>query len=176
MSGPITHNDAGVSILDDDSAGMSVDPRAVAVWRWNALVSGFVVMLIAAVGGVVFWAFFPGLWLLAAVFVAGVFGLLVLMVSRYPGAHYRHLRYWVDVTGIRIQEGVFWRSQASLPRVRIQHTDVSQGPLQRRHGVATLKLYTAGSQYTKIELDGLEYGLAIGLRDELQRKAAGDAV
>jgi uncharacterized protein len=73
----------------------------------------------------------------------------------------------VDEQGIVIQRGIFWRSRIALPRVRVQHSDVSQGPLQRRFGVATLKLYTAGSRYTKIELPGLAHDEALALRDTL---------
>ena len=71
---------------------------------------------------------------------------------------------------------MFWRTQSALPRVRIQHTDVSQGPLQRRYGVATLKLYTAGSRFTRTDLPGIEYADAVALRDRLQREGYGDAL
>jgi membrane protein YdbS with pleckstrin-like domain len=98
------------------------------------------------------------------------------VVWRYPPARYRHLRYRIDDVAITIQDGVFWRTQSALPRVRIQHTDVSQGPLQRRYGVATLKLYTAGSRFTRTELPGLEHATAVALRDRLQRQISGDAV
>ena len=84
-----------------------------------------------------------------------------------PPAHYEALEFGVDEHGITIQRGIFWRSRISLPRVRVQHSDVSQGPLQRRFGVATLKLYTAGSRYTKIELPGLAHEDALALRDAL---------
>jgi membrane protein YdbS with pleckstrin-like domain len=101
---------------------------------------------------------------------------MAAFVWKYPPARNRHLRYRLDDVGITIRAGVFWRTWSALPRVRIQHTDVAQGPLQRRYGVATLKLYTAGSRFTRIELPGLEHGVAIALRDELQRQAGDDAV
>ena len=97
-------------------------------------------------------------------------------VWKYPPARHRHLRYRIDDVGITIRDGVFWRTWSALPRVRIQHTDVSQGPLQRRYGVAELKLYTAGSRFTRIDLPGLEHAVALALRDELQRHANDDAV
>ncbi len=67
----------------------------------------------------------------------------------------------------------------AIPRVRIQDSDVSQGPLQRRFGVATLKLYTAGSRFTCNELPGLDHDRALDLRDTLLRRddgGDGDAV
>ena len=89
---------------------------------------------------------------------------------------YRHLRYAVDEAGIAIESGVLWRSRVSLPRVRIQHTDVSQGPLQRHYGVGTLKLYTAGSRFTRIELPGLAHDEAETLRNALLARGGDSGV
>lgn len=96
-----------------------------------------------------------------------VIALGLLFAWYWPLARYRRLTYGVDELGLMIQEGVWWRVQIALPRVRIQHSDVSQGPLQRRYGLATLKLYTAGSRFTKVELEGLRHEEAIALRDTL---------
>ena len=51
---------------------------------------------------------------------------------------YRHASYRVDPQGIEIARGVIWRSIIHVPVSRVQHTDVSQGPLQRRYGLGTL--------------------------------------
>ena len=59
-------------------------------------------------------------------------GLPVTIAYRFPAARHRHLRYRVDPDGVRIQRGVFWRKTIWIPITRVQHTDVSQGPLQRR--------------------------------------------
>ena len=153
-----------------------VDRRTIAVWRWSALVgwapiltAGFLGSLAATVARS---ALVPGVW---AAFALAV-GLLAFAVWWYPPARYRRLSYRLDDAGIVIKDGVFWRTESALPRVRIQHTDVSQGPLQRRYGVATLKLYTAGSRFTRIELPGLEYEAAVALRDRLQQEGGDDAV
>jgi hypothetical protein len=154
---------------------LPVDPRTIAVWRWTtsfafappAAVLLAVATIVTFVGGpiaIALWIVWTLLLMLAPV-----------VVWLYPPACYRHLRYRVDGTGITIRQGVVWRNQSHLPQVRIQHTDVSQGPLQRRYGVATLKLYTAGSRFTCTELPGLEYSEAVALRDRLQREGCGDA-
>ena len=153
-----------------------VDPRAIAVWRWAtavAFIPAIAAVSIAAIAttaarapaAIAFWIVWPLL-----------LGVAAGIVWKYPPARYRHLRYHVDAAGITIRDGVFWRTWSAVPRLRIQHTDVFQGPLQRRYGVATLKLYTAGSRFTRIELPGLEHTVAMGLRDELQRQANDDAV
>lgn len=139
----------------------NVDSATIGVWRTQAALGS----LIAALAAAIF--LLPQLesaWLLIAIAIA-VVGLTLSWF--WPPLYYRRLSYGVDDTGIVIQRGVLWRSCIALPRVRIQHTDVSQGPLQRHYGVGTLKLYTAGSRYTKIELAGLAHADAIALRDSL---------
>jgi uncharacterized protein len=139
----------------------SVDPATIRVWRWHGLTVTLCVVL--AVGVV---SFLEGKYLWPALPV--LIALLGFVLSWFwPPAAYRHLRFGVDEAGIAIQQGVFFRSYIALPRVRIQHTDVSQGPLQRRFGVGTLKFYTAGSRHTRIELPGLTHDEAVSLRDML---------
>jgi membrane protein YdbS with pleckstrin-like domain len=139
----------------------SVDPAAIAVWRWQATIAS----VVATVGGMIVAALLGGgAWfVLAAAISIGAFTLAWL----WPPLHHEHLRYGLDDAGISIESGVLWRSQVALPRVRIQHTDVSQGPLERHYGLGTLKLYTAGSRYTRIELPGLAHQDAEALRNAL---------
>ncbi|HWK74258.1 MAG TPA: PH domain-containing protein [Povalibacter sp.] len=137
-----------------------VSPGAIGAWRSQAVIGTAAAALVAA-GLLRSQADFG--WLLLAI------ALITALAASWiwPPLYYRHLRYGVDVTGIVIERGVLWRSRIALPRVRIQHTDVSQGPLQRRFGVGTLKLYTAGSRHTMIVLPGLDHADAIALRDAL---------
>lgn len=148
-----------------------VDRAAVVVWRWEALLVSTVVY-VAGVTLLVTRA--PTI--VAAIAAPALFILLLAWIAWYPGAKYRHLGWRLDADGIVIHAGVFWRTQSSLARVRIQHTDVYQGPLQRHYGIATLKLYTAGSHYSRIELPGLSHSTATRLRDELQGGKDDDAV
>lgn len=139
----------------------SVDPAAVAVWRWQALIVAAVITVASTIGALVLGG--GAWWLLSAAIAIGAFVLSWV----WPALSYRHLRYTIDDSGISIESGVLWRSHVALPRVRIQHTDVSQGPLQRHYGVSTLKLYTAGSRYTRIDLPGLAHDDAEALRNAL---------
>lgn len=138
-----------------------VSPSAIGVWR-SLAVAGTVAATLVVV--LLLLPQIPSAWSLP-VMALTVAPLVASWI--WPPLYYRHLRYGVDATGIVIERGVLWRSRISLPRVRIQHTDVSQGPLQRRFGVGTLKLYTAGSRHTMIVLPGLDHADAIALRDAL---------
>jgi uncharacterized protein len=146
-----------------------VAPAIIGVWRWRGVFSALVFTMLAAA----FSLPIPLLWPFPPLLVAS-FGLTFAWL--WPPVAYRHLRYGVDETGIAIESGVLWRSRVALPRVRIQHTDVSQGPLERRHGIGTLKLYTAGSRHVRIELPGLNHDEALALRDALLAEGRGSGV
>ena len=154
----------------------SVDPRVIPVWRWSAAITLTPVVIAASVFVIGATAARSP----AAIVLSIAWALLLTAtagyVCKYPPARHHQLRYRIDDVGISIRDGVFWRTWSALPRVRIQHTDVSHNPLQRRYGVADLKLYTAGSRYTCIVLPGLEHTAALALRAELQRHANDDAV
>ena len=94
----------------------------------------------------------------------------------WPPIHYRHTSYRLDDEGIEIRSGVWWREIVSVPRSRVQHIDVSQGPMERWYGLGRLVLYTAGTDYSRVELPGLNYDVAFSLRLRLLPRNSDDAV
>ena len=107
------------------------------------------------------------LWLVA-ILVAVAAGWLI------GNARWSRTRYALDEAGLRIRRGLFWRSETLVPRSRVQHTDINRGPLDRKLGLATLKVYTAGTKLASVALEGLPAERAVELRDALV--AAGDDV
>ena len=96
--------------------------------------------------------------------------------QRWPAIEYRYTFYRIDEQGIEIRRGVYWRRVINVPRSRVQHTDVSQGPLERRFGLGTLVIYTAGTDHAKVTLAGLDHGVALHLREQLTPERGPDAV
>ena len=94
----------------------------------------------------------------------------------WPQLQFRHTSYRVDALGIRIRRGVVWRSEISVPRSRVQHTDVSRGPVERGFGLATLIIHTAGTEHATVSLSGLAVDVANGIRNYLIEGGEGDAV
>jgi membrane protein YdbS with pleckstrin-like domain len=111
----------------------------------------------------------PALWLVLVL-------LLATSAYRWPAHHYPYTSYLVDDLGIEIRKGVYWRVVINVPKSRVQHIDVSQGPIERRHGLGTLVIYTAGTDHARVTLAGLEHGRALRLREHLLPSGAGDAV
>lgn len=151
-----------------------VDPRYVPLQREVSRyvsIAVLVVLLVASLG-----ALGPRRWYVSvplAVLGAAAFA---LASYRWAAIEYRHLAYRIDDDGIEIRSGVLWRAVSNVPRSRVQHTDVSQGPLERKYGLGRLVIYTAGTAHSKVDLPGLEHQTALALRDHLLPRGPGDAV
>jgi membrane protein YdbS with pleckstrin-like domain len=94
----------------------------------------------------------------------------------WPAIQHRHIGYRIDGEGIEIRRGVWWRRVIHVPRSRIQHTDVSQGPIERNFGLATLHVFTAGTEHAEVTLGGIAHHTAIAVRDHLLAGADDDVV
>jgi uncharacterized protein len=94
----------------------------------------------------------------------------------WPGVAYRHASYRLGARALEIRRGVLWRSVIDVPRSRIQHTDVSQGPFERLHGLGTLSVYTAGTRYALVRLHGLDHGRALAMREHLMQSDDDDVI
>ena len=106
------------------------------------------------------WLLVPG-FMLTGLLLGAAYGWY------YANAYCRRLRFRLDADGLSIRRGVFWHSEVRVARSRVQHTDVNRGPLDRRLGLATLKVHTAGTRLASIQLDGLDADRALALRDAL---------
>lgn len=85
----------------------------------------------------------------------------------YPKAAYRHAGIALGDLGLEYRRGVWWRKTTIIPRSRVQHTDVSQGPVMRRFGLGKLVIHTAGTRNAVVEIPGLALDEAQRIRDRL---------
>ena len=162
-----------------DGVDRRLDPRYIPLqqkigWIVAACLSGaaFLAVLIlwASSGFSLFVLLSLGsLWILLA-------GALAWHAQVWPPHAYRHASYRVDAQGIEIRRGVYWRLVITVPRSRVQHTDVSQGPLERTHGLGTLVIFTAGTDHARVELPGLDYATAFRIREHLLPREESDGV
>jgi membrane protein YdbS with pleckstrin-like domain len=161
-----------------DGLSRHVDPRWISVQRIHGAIFTGVLAFGSFIATIVVWVasgvLFLGL-LLVPLWLA-LIGVLAWHSQRWPAVAYRHTWYCVDQDGLEIRQGVYWRTITNVPRSRIQHTDVSQGPLERRHGLGTLVVYTAGTQHSEVKLHGLEFSIAQRIRTHLLPRDQSDAV
>ena len=162
-----------------DGVRRSLDPRAIPLNRTiGRIVTACVAIPLAAGVGALWAAAGPPPGVVVGIVSAWVIvtGALAWWLHVWPALHHRHASYTVNPDGIEIRKGVVWRAAISVPRSRVQHTDVSQGPLERRYGLGTLGVYTAGTDHAKVSLEGLAYDTALKIRDHLLPLEDTDAV
>jgi uncharacterized protein len=166
------------SVTIADGLPRKLDPRfipaeAFANWITTAVLAGLsppVLLVLWAVNWLPTWGLALGL---AVALVLTLF--LVWLTPRHPRWIYNNTHYVVRPDGVEIHRGIFWKHIINVPRSRVQHTDVSQGPVLRRFGLATLKIHTAGLHFASVELAGISHDTAIAIRDFLLHRDERDA-
>jgi len=87
---------------------------------------------------------------------------------------YACTRWKLDDEGFALRRGRLWRTETRVPGSRVQHLDLVRGPLERRFGLATLVIHTAGTRLNAVAVRGLGVAEAERLRDALARVTADD--
>ena len=163
-----------------DGSERRLSPLFVEFQRAGGVIFTSIVSAIAFLAAFTLWLSspFPPRWLLMAlpagwlVLTAGLgaFGYV------WPRYQFRRTSYVLDADGIEIRSGVIWRTITNVPRSRVQHIDVSQGPLERSYGLGRLIIFTAGTHHSRVELPGLDHAVAFALRRHLLPRGDDDAV
>jgi len=101
-----------------------------------------------------------------------LFGLFVFMVVLVLGLWHARLlfrswRWALRHDDVVARYGVVWRVSRSIPRVRVQHVDVSSGPIDRALGLVEVSLHVAGSAGPVLTIPGLAPAEAETLREAL---------
>lgn len=155
--------------MDDDSepqvALTALDPRQKMVMRVRALVAGLVPMGALIAGDFVAEAQLGTPFGYLSGFAVALYTVAVIGL---PGRRYRRWGYHMGGDAIRIACGLWVRRETIVPFARVQHIDVSRGPLERSFGVATLTLHTAGSYNSTVALPGLAYDDANAIRETIR--------
>ena len=161
-----------------DGVTRSLDPQVIPLDRLAGYILTGSVSAILALAALITWIAADSWWppiVITAAWPLVTAGLLWLSYA-WPPIDYRYHTYCVDERGIEIRHGVLWRSVENVPRSRVQHIDVSQGPLERRFGLGKLSIYTAGTEYALVALRGLTHDRALLIRDHLLPGESQDAV
>ena len=99
-------------------------------------------------------------------------GLALLVLAGLAGwslgrARWRRTRWKLDERGLSVKRGLVWHSEVLVPRTRVQHLDLERGPIERRFGLATLVVHTAGTRLNALRQHGFLDADAVALRDAL---------
>ena len=103
--------------------------------------------------------------------LAGLIALVLLPQRRYRAWGYRE-----EKDELHIRHGLLVRIRTVVPFGRVQHIDTTQGPIERRLGLATLVLHTAGTRNAAVSLPGLSEAEAEQMRDRIRARIRQDLV
>ena len=104
-----------------------------------------------------------------AVFVIAAAGVLTAPQRIYARLHYRLTEKLLQVV-----RGWLFHVDTVVPLVRVQHIDVTRGPLEKLFGVATLVVHTAGTHNSIVTLPGLAPERAAQIRDIIREHVRTD--
>jgi membrane protein YdbS with pleckstrin-like domain len=148
-----------------------LDPKLIPAERLSSTIFFGVVFVLGMIGWVVFALVGWGLsdyrpWVTLVTGVA-ILGSLAWWSFRYPYLRWQTTRLKTSDRGLELHRGVYWQHKIFIPRERIQHTDITQGPISRKFQIAELVINTAGNHNYIIKIEGLNIERARELRLEL---------
>ena len=103
----------------------------------------------------------------------GLIGLSGVAIA--PDRIYRRLGYAIDGRLLRTVRGWLFHTDTVVPFVRVQHIDVTRGPVDKIFGTASLVVHTAGTHNSVVVLPGLSPERAAEIRDAIRGEIRADA-
>lgn len=102
--------------------------------------------------------------------LAAAVGLVLAAGAAFGVFRHRRIGWKLDADGLATRRGGLWWSETLVPVSRVQHLDLERGPLERRLGLATLVVHTAGTRMAAVKLPLLAAADAQALREHLARQ------
>ncbi len=91
-----------------------------------------------------------------------------------PRRVYRRLRYRLTDRLLQSVRGWMFHTDTVVPFVRVQHLDVTRGPLDKAFGTASLVVHTAGTHNSIVTVHGLSPARAAEIRDVIREHVRSD--
>jgi membrane protein YdbS with pleckstrin-like domain len=105
--------------------------------------------------------------------LVGLIALSSIIVA--PERIYRRLGYAIDDRLLRVVHGWLFHTDTIVPFVRVQHIDVTRGPMDKLFATASLVVHTAGTHNSIVVLPGLAPERAADMRESIRGSIRADA-
>jgi uncharacterized protein len=153
-----------------------LDPKVVTVWRLNGAFTTAVPAVVAVAVAVILARNEVGGWWIAAAVAGAIAAIGGVLTVVWPPIAFRSWRYAVEADTLALRHGVVDQIHSVIPYFRVQHVDITCGPIERAYGLRRLVLHTAAAT-TDATLPGISESDAAELRRViLERAGRGDAV
>ncbi len=104
----------------------------------------------------------------------GVLAAGIATVVVAPARIYRRLGYRLTERLLQVVRGWMFHTDTIVPYVRVQHLDVTRGPVDKLFGTATLVIHTAGTHNSIVTVPGLAPERASEIRDVIREHVRTD--
>lgn len=102
-------------------------------------------------------------------FILSVFFILIAIYSFYAA---KACGYILREKDILYKNGLWWKKRTGVSFKRIQHIDITHGPIERNLRLATIKFFTAGGYTADLKISGLSKNYAEKIRSLVLDKIA----
>ncbi len=143
--------------------------RKILVWEW--MIGWGIILLAAIITILLIPAIQNILWIAVIAVAISVFGLLNLWLMLKS---FSRKAYALRDKDLIYRSGWMIQRFSVCPFNRIQHCSVSAGPLERRFGLASISVYTAGTEGSDMKISGLREADAFAIRDFIMKKTGTD--
>lgn len=104
-------------------------------------------------------------FLVSLVLLLAIPSSIYVLINAWLKRYYQNFRFMLQEQGILIHEGVITKTERHIPYGRIQNLNIHRGYFQRKHGIATLEIETAGSTMRAGSTYGSAEGIIPGIRN-----------
>ena len=140
------------------------------VSRIAFIISGSIVLLI----GVSLFYFIKTIRLPVAIYTAaGIFVLICILGWLLNNIDFKYSGYALRERDILFRRGWLIRKTRAVPLKRIQQVSVQSGPIERRFGLASISIYTAGSEEADFTINGITEGTAQQIKEWISTQLNG---
>jgi len=83
----------------------------------------------------------------------------------YPIIEYKQWRYAITEDKVEIRHGIFFVTTTVIPIIRVQHITISRGPIYRKLGLSSVKIFLASGSF---DIEGLLENTATVISESLK--------
>lgn len=167
MNDGIVNNQIDIEVLPEIEI-LEFQSHPVRYKSYQYLLSA-IIWAIPSIALICLWIFTPAKWVIIP---TAVITLLIFISLITIPISFRRRAYVLRDLDLTYKKGWLFYSTVTIPFNRIQHTEVSQGPIEKRYDICSLKIFTAGGSASDLSIPGLEEEEAQQMRVYISKKAS----
>jgi len=144
-----------------------LDKNAILSWRIRRGISFIFLLIIVGVGLLIMNNVGPDNKYNKYMYIST--GLLLLYkligIVIYPIIEYKQWRYAITEDKVEIRHGIFFVTTTVIPIIRVQHITISRGPIYRKLGLSSVKIFLASGSF---DIEGLLENTATVISESLK--------